>query len=252
MVSRYSKPKNAVAKPENVLYDRKTLEIRESRPKRMKPFLTLVVLLGMLSFGQASTKKYSSQYIQSHSPVTGRDFFDYLRRLGISEQEVLNSKGKLWLSVGEGLSNFTAEAAKRGVETTALDALVINPHAPQRSKIGLAQSLPFTDQKFDRVISVWLMDLFFNPKHFSDPETGKLSLLEMIRVTKIGGDIRISPVKEPALTAAVDELKKSGIIRYEILPYYQGGFRNEGKQRLFHIDPVTGKEPGSFRITRLK
>lgn len=196
--------------------------------------------------------KYTPDYIQSQVQVLDHGFYDYLRRLGISETEVVTAKGKKWLSVGEGKSNFVAEAARRGVDSYALDALVKNPFAPERSQIGLAQKLPYKDQEFDRVVSVWLMDHFFDPKSFNDPETGKSAILEMVRVTKVQGDIRINPVQQGAIFTLLDELKKTGSIAYEVLPYFKGEFRAHGKKRVFEIAPVEAKEPGSIKITRLK
>lgn len=196
--------------------------------------------------------KYTPDYIQGQIPILDHGFYDYLRRLGISEQEVVSSKGKKWLSVGEGKSNFVAETAKRGVDSQALDAVIKNPFAPQRSHIGLSQKLPFPDGQFDRVVSVWLVDHFFDPKTFNDPEGGKQTLKEMIRVTKILGDIRINPVRQGAIFPLLDEWKKNGVIHYEVLPYFKGEFHLEGKTRIFDLTPVAGKEPGSIKITRLK
>src|SRR4051812_7743798 len=112
----------------------------------------------------------SSSAVETHTSK-GHSFFCYLRRLGISEKEVLESKGKHWLSVGEGKSKFVAEAAKRGVNAVALDTT--------------PQQLPYHDGEFDRVVSVWLVDHYFDPKNLNDPETGKKALSEMIRVTKV-------------------------------------------------------------------
>ncbi len=213
---------------------------------------SLVVFSATNATSEESGEKYTASFIHDHSPITGRNFFDYLRRLGIPEEEVLSAKGQRWLSVGEGKSDFTAEAARRGVDSHALDALVLNPHAPERSRLGLAQSLPFNDGNFDRVIAVWLMDLFFSPQHFNDPKTGRAAIQEMIRVTRVGGDIRISPVKEAGLLQTLEELKTKGMIQYEVLPYFEGHFKANGKKRLFTLEPVKTAETGSVRITRLK
>ncbi len=213
-----------------------------------------VFCIGLQSFSAApdvDQEKYTPENIKKLLSDSDHGFFDYLRRLGISEKEVLEAKGKKWLSVGEGRSNFVYEAAKRGVDSQALDAVVRNPFAPDRTTIGLSQQLPFPDQSFDRTISVWLMDYFFDPKAFNDPANGKKSLLEMVRVTKVGGDIRINPVQQGALLDAVEDLKKAGTISYELLPYFKGSFSSKSKERLFEVEPVA-KTTGSVRITRLK
>lgn len=221
----------------------------------MRSLVFLVVFFS--SFSQnllaagTSQEKYTPENIKLLLADSDHGFFDYLRRLGISEKEVLESKGKRWLSVGEGRSNFVFEAAKRGVDSQALDAVVRNPFAPERTTIGLSQELPFPDQSFDRTVSVWLMDYFFDPKAFNDPVNGRKSLIEMVRVTKVGGDIRINPIQQGALLSVVEELKKSGVIAYEVLPYFKGRFTMKSKDRLFEVEPVT-QTTGSLRITRLK
>ena len=212
--------------------------------------LYFILLFPVGAFSNPSDK-YAPENIQKLISTTDHGFFDYLRRLGIPEKEVLEAKGKRWLSVGEGRSNFVSEAARRGVDSQALDAVVKNPFAPERSTIGLSQHLPFPDQSFDRVISVWLVDYFFDPKAFNDPESGKQSLLEMIRVTKMGGDIRINPIQQGGVLSALDHLQSEGRIKYETLPYFKGHFTNNGKFRVFEIDPVQ-QTTGSVRITRLK
>lgn len=219
---------------------------------RMKYLILFICYFSLLASATVSNDKYTADYIKGQVKILDHGFYDYLRRLGISEQEVNDAKGKKWLSVGEGKSNFVAEAAKRGVDSRALDALVKNPFAPERSQIGLAQKLPFKDQEFDRVVSVWLMDHFFDPKGFNDPQTGKAALIEMIRVTKLQGDIRINPVQQGAIFTLLDEFKKAGTIAYEVLPYFKGSFHTQGKTRVFEIEPVAAKEPGSIKITRLK
>ncbi len=195
--------------------------------------------------------EYTEEFIKGKVDVSGHGFFDCLRRIGISEKELLSCKGQKWLSVGEGKSDFIAQVSKRGIDGHALDAVIKNPHAPERSHLGLAQSLPFKDGEFDRVISVWLIDYFFSSKVFNDPDGGKKALQEMVRVAKVGGEIRINPVEQAQLFTLLDAMKADGKIRYETLPYYKGTFATKQKQREFEITPIA-ETVGSVKITKLK
>ena len=232
------------------------MNMRLHKTKIHLSFLVLMILaLGSPVFATDANKlpkNYSPEFIQSKIEITGRSFFDYLRRLGISEKDVLAARGQKWLSVGEGNSDFTKEANSRGVDSWALDAVVKNPHVPEKSVIGLAQKLPFPDNSFDRVVSVWLIDHFFNTQGFNDPAAGKLAILEMIRVAKLGADIRINPINQSSLLSILDELKAKQIISYDVLPFFSGAFRLEGKKRFFELQPVKDEAPGSVRIVRLK
>lgn len=200
----------------------------------------------------AFSVQYTKELIEKVTPVTDQGFFDYLRRLGISAKEVENAKGQHWLSVGEGHSDFTAQAAQRGIDSQAIDALVINKHAPERSRLGTVADLPYKNGEFDRVISVLLIHSFFDPKGFNDPASGNKALSEMIRVTKVGGDIRLNPANEPNLIAAAKKLQSEGVVKMEILPYYQGKFLPSDHGREYRIEPVKDSPPGSIRLTRLR
>ncbi len=214
--------------------------------------LSILISPPFFAADQAKTdKRYTPDYIKGKVEFTGHGFYDCLRRLGMNEKDVLNAKGQRWLSVGEGKSDFIAEISKRGIDGQALDAVIKNPHAPERSHIGLAQALPFKEGEFDKVVSIWLMDHFFSPKVFNDPEGGKKALNEMLRVVKVNGEIRINPVEQSQVFAILDALKTEGKIKYAVLPYYQGAFSTHDKQRLFEITPVPDTT-GSVTITRLK
>ncbi len=196
--------------------------------------------------------EYTRELIEKVTPVTEPCFFDYLRRLGIAEEEFVKAKGQKWLSVGEGHSDFTAKAAERGIDSLAIDALVINKHAPSRSRLGTVRDLPYRDQEFDRVISVQLIDSFFKKDGFDDPQTGETALREMIRVTKKGGDIRINPVNEPRLLNAIEKLQNEGLIASQTLPYFVGTFKPQHHHRKFVLEEVPKSPAGSVRLTRLK
>lgn len=154
---------------------------------------------------------------------TARDYDEYARRLGLGGRDVGALRGRKVLSVGEGNSNFTSEMAKRGVDSQSVDALVVNPHAPNRSIIAMAQELPFKDQEFDATVSVWLVPHFFRPTAGSsmfNPEAGRQAIKEMLRVTKIGGEIRINPILSDGnpIIDFLDKLKKLGFIDFEVSP----------------------------------
>ena len=84
---------------------------------------------------------------------TNRTYEDYQERLSLDKNQILSAKGQKWLSVGEGQSNFTYKAIKKGIDAWSVDAAVVNQWAPQRSILALAQKLPFPAHTFDRVLS---------------------------------------------------------------------------------------------------
>jgi ubiquinone/menaquinone biosynthesis C-methylase UbiE len=111
-----------------------------------------------------------------------------------------------------------------GWDAWAIDAVTKNPHCPkERSVIAYAQNLPFASESFDLTVSYWLIPHFFRTGGYSmlNPPAGRKALLEMIRVTRIGGELRIGPMlprdSQEGIEAFLNSLQKKGLIRYEII-----------------------------------
>ena len=100
------------------------------------------------------------------------------------------------------------ELSKKGVKVYSVDAY-LKPHEPiaspadltprfgegsyedakSRAVLGLAEHLPFKDESFDLVIS-----LFAVPYYSPNEENLEQELREMVRVLKPGGEIQLAPV----------------------------------------------------------
>jgi len=123
-----------------------------------------------------------------------------------------------------------------------VDAAVKNTHAPDRSVIAYAQNLPFLDAYFDKTVSVWLVPHFFKATAGSsmfNPAAGRKAIAEMIRVTRVGGEIIINPMVTDARQPIIDFLnflQERDLIRYEVF--------NKGDQN--------SAQETSVRIVRLK
>lgn len=185
--------------------------------------------------------------------LSGRSLKEYQDRLAISDAQIESARGQYWLSVGEGDSNFTAEAAKRGIHAYAVDVAIRNRHAPERQAMAYAQALPFRDQTFDQTVSVWLLQHFFRTTggtSMFNPTAGRQAILEMIRVTRIGGEITINPIVHDStpILDFLEVLKAKGHIDFEVLPRleYQSQPLLPGAVRA-----IEGGQYFSVRIRRL-
>lgn len=122
------------------------------------------------------------------SLTTGRSFFHYRDVFRYSDSDFKNKK---ILDVGAGNSDFARWAEKFGAKVLNLDGKYSSGFfgINEADKVtGAAQYLPFKDKAFDETITscgiLWI-------------KTGmEQALKEMIRVTKPGGKIRISPVEK--------------------------------------------------------
>ncbi|OFZ81424.1 MAG: hypothetical protein A2583_15000 [Bdellovibrionales bacterium RIFOXYD1_FULL_53_11] len=186
--------------------------------------------------------------------VTGRKYDECVSRLGMTESEVLASRGQRWLSVAEGKSDFISESVKRGVDGYSVDVAVREGTTPGRHALAYAQKLPYKNEIFDKTLSIWLIPHFFkNSTGFNmfNPKAGRQAIVEMIRVTKIGGEVRINPVT-PYSTPVVhflEKLKHLGFIKYEIIPAAEIHHTSSG---FFTIKKLSNNPGSYFKITRLK
>lgn len=126
------------------------------------------------------------------SMFTGRNFADYCNYLRFSEEDIVS---KRILDVGAGLSTFAKGASKYGAEVIRIDGRYVPGRSildldgekdlKNNSVAGFAQFLPFANDVFDETISLsvfqW-MDIGVDQ-----------AMLEMIRVTRSNGKIRIFP-----------------------------------------------------------
>ena len=134
-----------------------------------------------------------SQRIQeevSDSARTDRDSSSYFSVFGYSN-DVIGVKGKSILDIGTGDSDFSAVAKQRGAKSVVSLDPGYQKLAPKYNKnsavASFAQALPFRNEVFDEVVASWSIYWI---------KTGlNKALLEMIRVTKIGGEVKIYPVE---------------------------------------------------------
>ncbi len=91
------------------------------------------------------------------------------------------------LDVGAGDSEFAEKMRKRKIRVVRLDPdyLSYPPRDKKDTVVGIVQELPFRDDTFDEVLASWSMYYV---------KTGtKVALAELLRVTKPGGRVQISP-----------------------------------------------------------
>jgi SAM-dependent methyltransferase len=167
---------------------------------------------------KANTKKISDKLeFAQNRPVANRSIEQYEDYLKIPiTKEFL---GENVLDLGSGLLGYVAkEAAKRGVKIFSLSPDFSNPGLKNYIKeiradvavSGLAQELPYKNDVFDSVLSVWAI-----PVHLPRTEHDHIqSFAEIIRVLKPGGKAFLSPVNNPEYLAGVDydidAIKKMG------------------------------------------
>lgn len=154
----------------------------------VKPFIE-VMKRPLLEFH----KTKSTKNLGSRGRLTEREEEEYMHSLGLKEEEI---KGEKILDVGAGTGNFAKWAKENSVaEVVAVESSwgkTKTPHvSPEIKDIGVAASwkgLPFKNESFDRVVSVFAFPLW--TRNWEEVETG---LREMIRIVKKGGHINLAP-----------------------------------------------------------
>jgi len=120
--------------------------------------------------------------------------------------EWVDLEGRSILDVGSGCGEFVQEARKHGIDAYGVDESHPNElRRPERLGyttneganneglvVGNADSLPFEDDRFDYVSSHASVPLMGRPTE----ESISRHVNEMLRVVKVGGEVRISPFKE--------------------------------------------------------
>lgn len=122
------------------------------------------------------------------SVVTDRSFSFYRTLFGYRRESL---SGKLILDVGAGDSSFAATAARHKARAIRLDPQYSLKElsfkwGKKDAVRGIVQELPFQDNVFDETIACYSLTWITS--------NIRESLLEMIRVTKPNGKIRICPV----------------------------------------------------------
>ncbi len=147
-------------------------------------------------------------------PATSdRTFANYLKLLGITSSEL----GSRILDIGSGeTQRFAREASLSGREVISLNPLLrdskwrklvqTDSSEPPQSVAAVAQNLPFTNNSFDTVVSVFAIPMYLEKRAY------KQSLQEIYRVLKPGGRAILFPVIFPDdVNMCKSILEESGI-----------------------------------------
>ena len=133
------------------------------------------------------------------SQWTDRSFDEYLDLLGITAGNL----GGLVMDIGTGKSElFAREAQKKGIDVVSVSPMLSEEQARRSSSqamkedvsykrkavAALAQVLPFKDNCFDSIVSV------FSIPHYLDPDDLSIVFKEILRVLKPGGKAFLSPI----------------------------------------------------------
>jgi ubiquinone/menaquinone biosynthesis C-methylase UbiE len=130
---------------------------------------------------------------EAHGPVTQRDWDGILFDFDLVGVKPEYWTGKTILDVGSGLKMHNPEIAFPGAKVCAVDPQVgarVYSQTAHEVRKGVAQEIPYDDNKFDLVISSHAV-----PQHVSRPDFLR-AISEMIRVMKPGGEIRMTPCVE--------------------------------------------------------
>lgn len=131
---------------------------------------------------------------------TIRYFEDYKDLFGFNCKEL---NGKSILDLGAGDSTFAEDLVGIAKEVVRLDPKY-SDNSPEYRKgaiAGIAQNLPFRDNSFDEVLAS--VSLYWIKTGLDD------ALLEMIRVTKPEGQIRIFPAEPVELKRSIETVQCS-------------------------------------------
>ena len=130
------------------------------------------------------------------SPLTYRDFWQYIEYLNIP----LGELGDHILDLGSGGDeDFSKGAAAIGKEVVSVNPKLLEERGrgfvkkdgnwQERSVAALAQNLPFKDNSFDSIVSLFAFPYWVHPTDW------KKSLDEIFRVVKPGGKIFLGPMR---------------------------------------------------------
>ncbi len=133
-----------------------------------------------------------TEYLGSKGRQTERSAEEYMDLLDLKKEDI---NGQQILDIGAGEGNFVKWAVKNGArKVTGIEPLQ-KAHSDSELQEVTAEiksadwkSLPFPDENFDRVVSVFAFPLWVH-----DWEEMETALREIIRVTKKGGTIHFSP-----------------------------------------------------------
>jgi len=149
-----------------------------------------------------------------------RSFWEHLEYLAASEKDL----GKLVLDLGSGADeDFSKKMGRLGVKVVTINAKYpfkedlrrdVKDSLWQGRSIGaLAQSLPFADQSFDSVISIYCI-----PWHLWK-EDMLPAFREILRVLKSGGRAYLAPVfTGTQINMVVENFRKGTVYEFERLP----------------------------------
>ncbi len=155
-------------------------------------------------------------------------FQNYMEDLNLSPEDF----EKKILDVGSGSSQF-AKWAKDHHVSSRVFSLEPKQESQEKTKSvqGTAEAMSFQDEAFDLVISnASIPNVFLGESSETVKEKVKNSLFELMRVTKLGGEIRLGRVlkgevyeSQKALVAALDEtfaeLRQNYGAEIEEIPY---------------------------------
>ena len=136
-----------------------------------------------------------------HIVRTARSLEEYKRFFG----ESLGQENELILDVGAGDATMAEELAllqDHQAAVVRLDAgyKLVPPKGGAEAVAADATQMPFADETFDRVVSLWMLP------HLG-PEKGKDAVNEMMRVLKSGGQVMLFPGR-PFKRVGGDHLEK--------------------------------------------
>lgn len=131
------------------------------------------------------------------SPQTDRGIEDYQVAFGI---DVDTLRGKKILDLGSGKGAFIKEAWARGIEVVGVNPGVYHKeilpnHPKEKTAAALAQSLPFKDQSFDVIFSVYGV-----PYYLEELKSEYVAMFrEIARTLKNDGTAYLWPFREVKL-----------------------------------------------------
>lgn len=172
--------------------------------------------------------------IAIHSPLTNRSYEQYMDYLGINEGDL----GKMVLDLGSGRAEkFARQAHENGINVISVNSILADPNNPTdafnsqelkmrsasmswdkiatedigKTVVAIAQQLPFPDETFDGIVSLYAIPFHIYSNHFEQ------TFKEIWRVLKPNGKGFFGPVRMQR--EEIGSLLRKTKIRYEFLPY---------------------------------